>query len=508
MPPRPSSAPVLMVLGTASSVGKSLLVTALCRAFANEGVDVAPFKSQNMSNNADVTPDGLEIGRSQSEQAAAARVLPSVEMNPILLKPSGDRTSHVILNGKPAGTRSSRDFLRSRDDLWQHAAAALDSLRERHDLVVAEGAGAAVEPNLVATEIVNLRVARYAEATTLIAGDIDRGGVFGHLLGTIELMPEADRRLIRGFLINRFRGDESLLAPAIEDLERRTGIPVLGVIPWIEDVTLAEEDAVALERREPGTQPPDDAVDIAVIHLPRIANFDDFDPLQREPGVTVRYVSTAAELGQPDLLILPGTRATIADLEALRQRGLDAAIRDCASRGAAILGICGGYQMLGERLLDPDGIEAPPGTEVGGLGLLPITTTFGGDKRTTRASGAVTGTAGPWQTSEGAPVGGYEIHMGRSRGEAAAFLELDDHPDGAISEDGRVAGTYLHGLFANDKLRGALLTALGRPAQAAASAAISRDREFDRLATVVREHVDLEAIRTMLWPAGAPTSIS
>lgn len=242
-------APVLMVLGTASSVGKSLLVAALCRAFANDGVDVAPYKSQNMSNNADVTPDGLEIGRSQSEQAAAARVVPTVEMNPILLKPSGDRTSHVILNGKPAGTRSSRDFLRSPDDLWRHASAALDALRERHELVIAEGAGAAVEPNLVATEIVNLRVARHAEAVTLIAGDIDRGGVFAHLLGTIELMPEADRRLIRGFLINRFRGDESLLAPAIADLEERTGIPVLGVIPWIEEVALAEEDAVALERR-------------------------------------------------------------------------------------------------------------------------------------------------------------------------------------------------------------------------------------------------------------------
>jgi len=498
-----------MVLGTASSVGKSLLVTALCRVFSNEGVDVAPFKSQNMSNNADVTPDGLEIGRSQSEQAAAARVLPTVEMNPILLKPSGDRTSHVILNGKPAGTRSSRDFLRSRDDLWQHAAAALDSLRERHDLVIAEGAGAAVEPNLVATEIVNLRVARYAEATTLIAGDIDRGGVFGHLLGTIELMPEADRRLICGFLINRFRGDESLLAPAIEDLERRTGISVLGVIPWIEDVTLAEEDAVALERREPGAQSAaDDAVDIAVIHLPRIANFDDFDPLRREPGVTVRYVSTAAELGDPDLLILPGTRATIADLEALRQRGLDAAICDRASRGAAILGICGGYQMLGERLLDPDGIEAAPGTEVDGLGLLPITTTFGGDKRTTRASGVVTGAAGPWQTAGGAPISGYEIHMGRSLGEALPFLELDGHPDGAISEDGRIAGTYLHGLFANDQLRSALLSALGRPASVETSAAVTRDREFDRLAAVVSEHVDLDAIRAMLWPEGAPTSVS
>lgn len=494
------TAPVLMVLGTASSVGKSLLVAALCRAFANDGVDVAPYKSQNMSNNADVTPDGLEIGRSQSEQAAAARVTPTVEMNPILLKPSGDRMSHVILNGEPAGMRTSRDFLQSRDDLWQHAAAALNSLRGRHDLVIAEGAGAAVEPNLVATEIVNLRVARHAGAVTLIAGDIDRGGVFGHLLGTIELMPEADRHLIRGFLINRFRGDESLLAPAIEDLEERTGIPVLGVIPWIDDVALAEEDAVALERRELASASEGTTVDIAVVHLPRVANFDDFDPLQREPGVDLRYVSTVDELGEPDLLILPGTRATIADLEFLRSRGLDEAIRDRAARGTRVLGICGGYQMLGEWLFDPDGVEAPAGTEVAGLALLPILTTFDGDKQTTRAAGQVLSAAGPWASAAGAPVEGYEIHMGQSGGDAASFLELDGHHDGAISADGRVAGTYLHGLFANDELRRGLLAGLGVDSSVGVSSSEARDREFDRLASVVRDHVDLDAIRGMLWP--------
>ncbi len=494
------TAPVLMVLGTASSVGKSLLVAALCRAFANDGVDVAPYKSQNMSNNADVTPDGLEIGRSQSEQAAAARVTPTVEMNPILLKPSGDRTSHVILNGRPAGTRTSRDFLRSRDDLWQHAAAALDTLRERHDLVIAEGAGAAVEPNLIATEIVNLRVARHAEAVTLIAGDIDRGGVFGHLLGTIELMPEADRRLIRGFLINRFRGDESLLAPAIADLEERTGIPVLGVIPWIDDVALAEEDAVALERRELVGRVEGATVDIAVVHLPRVANFDDFDPLQREPGVQLRYVSTTDELGEPDLLILPGTRATIADLDFLRSRGLDDAIRDRAARGTHILGICGGYQMLGEWLFDPDGVEAPAGSEVAGLGLLPILTSFSGDKQTSRVSGRVTGGVGAWAAANGAPIEGYEIHMGESGGNTASLLEIDGHADGAISLDGRVAGTYLHGLFANDELRHGLLAGLGAVPGAVTPAATARDQEFDRLAAVVREHVDLDAVRAMLWP--------
>ncbi|MDA0352721.1 MAG: cobyric acid synthase [Chloroflexi bacterium] len=494
------TAPVLMVLGTASSVGKSLLVTAFCRLFAQDGVAVAPFKSQNMSNNADVTPDGLEIGRSQSEQAAAAHLAPAVEMNPILLKPSGDRTSHVILNGRPAGTRTSADFMQSREDLWAHAAAALDTLRGRYDLVVAEGAGAAIEPNLAATEIVNLRVARYAEATTLLVGDIDRGGVFGHLLGTVELMPEADRRLIRGFLLNRFRGDQSLLAPAIEDLERRTGIPVLGVIPWIDAVALAEEDAVALERRKPGAERTGATVDVAVVHLPRVANFDDFDPLQREPSVRLRYVSTVDELGDPDLLILPGTRATIADLEFLRSRGLDEAIRDRAAHGTHILGICGGYQMLGEWLFDPEGVEAEVGASVTGLGLLPIMTTFGGDKQTIRVTGTVLGGAGPWAAAQGAPVEGYEIHMGQSGGDTASFLELDGHPDGAISADGRVAGTYLHGLFGSDALRRGLLAGFGVDTSEAIDTSEAREREFDRLAAVVREHVDMDAIRAMLWP--------
>ena len=333
-------------------------------------------------------------------------------MNPILLKLSGDRRSHVIVNGKPAGTRSSRDLLRSREDLWSHARAALDTLRGEYDLVVAEGAGAGIEPNLAATEIVNLRVARYAGATTLIVGDIYRGGVFGHLVGMVELMSEADRELVAGFLINRFRGDGSLLAPAIENLEARTGSPVLGVIPWIEDVTLAEEDAVALERREPDGTDPSGAIDIAVIHLPRIANFDDFDPLRREPGVSLRYVSIVGELGEPDLLILPGTCATIADLEHLRQHGLDTAIREQADRGTHVLGICGGYQILGYRLLDPDGVEAPAGTEVTGLGLLRVTTTFGGDKQTMRASGTVTGGVGSWAGADGEAVAGYDPTWG------------------------------------------------------------------------------------------------
>ncbi len=382
-------APVLMVLGTASSVGKSVLVTALCRIFRQDGVDVAPFKAQNMSNNADVTPDGREIGRAQSEQAAAARLAPRWEMNPVLLKPQGDRTSQVVVEGRPAGILHSADFIRRKRDLWPHVERALETLREEFELVVAEGAGSPAETNLRAGDIVNMRVALHARAPVLLVGDIDRGGVFAHLFGTIALLEPEDRELVRGFVINRFRGDPSLLTPAIDDLEARTGVPVLGVIPWLDELRLAEEDAVALERPEPTSAAADatDLVDIAVIRLPRIANFDDFDPLAAEPGVRLRYVARPEDLGVPQLIILPGTKATIADLEMLRASGLAQALIERHEAGAHVLGICGGFQMLGERLADPLGAEAPAGTEVSGLGLLPVATTFAAEKVTRRVDG-------------------------------------------------------------------------------------------------------------------------
>ena len=498
------TAPVLMVLGTASSVGKSLLVTALCRAFHQQGVHVAPFKAQNMSNNADVTPDGLEIGRAQAEQAAAAGLLPSVEMNPVLLKPQGDRTSHVILNGLPAGVMHSVDFLDRKRDLWPHVEAALETLRGQYELIVAEGAGSPAEPNLQATDIVNLRVARHTRATTVIVGDIDRGGVFAHLVGTLELIPPEDRPLIRGFIINRFRGDPSLLTPAIEDLEARTGIPVLGVVPWIDDVRLADEDAVALERSAPTAPPnPTAAVDIAVIRFPRIANFDDFDPLRDEPDVNLRYVDSPSELGSPTLIVLPGTRATIADLEWLRSSGLDAAIQKHADDGGHVLGICGGLQMLGTRLIDPDGVEAVAGTAVPGLELLPLETRFVAEKTTRRVEGTVVATDGAWASATGIAVSGYEIHMGEGTTDVEPLIELAGRHDGAISSNGRVAGTYLHGLLHNDSLRTKLLAALGRPPSTLTqSTAEAREREFDRLAAIVRDYLDLARLEAMLWPSG------
>ncbi|MDO9446008.1 MAG: cobyric acid synthase, partial [Dehalococcoidia bacterium] len=339
------TAPVLMVVGTASSVGKSVLVTALCRIFSDLGVRVAPFKAQNMSNNAAVTADGLEIGRAQAEQAAAARVEPTVEMNPVLLKPQGDRTSQLVVNGRPAGILRAIDFIERKRDLWPHVERALATLREQYDLVIVEGAGSPAEPNLQAGDIVNMRVARHTRAVTLLAGDIDRGGVFAHFLGTLDLMTPEDRELIRGLIINRFRGDPSLLQPAIDVIEARGGVPVLGIVPWIDQLGVADEDAQSLERASAAAAPGASDVDVAVMRLPRIANFDDIDPLLSETGVRVRWVESAATIGTPDLIVIPGTKATVADLAWLRDRGLDRAITARVEAGAHLLGICGGYQM-------------------------------------------------------------------------------------------------------------------------------------------------------------------
>ena len=500
------TAPVLMVVGTASSVGKSVLVTALCRIFRQDGVRVAPFKAQNMSNNADVTADGLEIGRAQSEQAAAAGLAPRVEMNPVLLKPQGDRTSQVVLEGRPVGVLRSSDFLTKKRDLWPAVERALATMRAEHELVIAEGAGSPAETNLRAGDIVNMRLARHAGAATLLVGDIDRGGVFAHLLGTVELLTPEERALVRGFVINRFRGDPSLLTPAIADLEARTGIAVLGMIPWLDGLRVAEEDAVALERPDAAPASGESEVDIAVLRLPRIANFDDFDPFVDEPGVRLRYVSRPEDLGEPQLIVVPGTKATIADLEAMRRSGLADAVVQRHAAGAAVLGVCGGYQMLGQRLCDPDGVEAAPGSEVPGLGLLPLVTTFTAEKSTLRAAGRVEGAAGPWAGAGGMAVEGYEIHMGRTEPAPGAappppLLRLGDRADGAISAGGRVAGTYLHGLFHNDTLRHALLSGLGRGEHAVRS--FDREREFDRLAQHVRSHLDLDRVRAMLGRSDA-----
>ncbi|HEY4686056.1 MAG TPA: cobyric acid synthase [Dehalococcoidia bacterium] len=496
------TAKVLMVQGTASSVGKSVLVAALCRVFADEGVRVAPFKAQNMSNNSYVTPDGLEIGRAQAEQARAARLAPDVRMNPVLLKPEGDLRSQVVLMGRPAGSLSTQRFSHKRR-LWSRVRAALDSLREEYELVIMEGAGSPAEINLRRADITNMRVARYAQAPVLLVGDIDNGGVFAHLVGTLALLTPAERRLVRGFIINKFRGDVTLLEPGLELLQRRTGRPVLGVLPYLHDLEVAEEDAVALDRRRRDDQTAAPGAKIAVVRLPHISNFDDFDPLASSPGVSLAYVRRAEELGDADLVILPGTKNTRADLRWLQESGLAQAIRRLRGAGCSVIGICGGFQMLGKRVLDPLGIEGPAGSEQG-LGLLPVRTTFLRSKATRRVTARVLGDIGLLAGLRDVSVEGYEIHMGQTEAESSrpAILIQDEgedraRPDGAVSEDGRVFGTYLHGLFANDLFRRRLLANLPKGLASPEPDSTVWDPEvgLDRLARQARAHLDIEAIR-------------
>ena len=493
------TARVLMVQGTSSSAGKSLLVTALCRIFARRGVNVAPFKAQNMSNNAAVCADGGEIGRSQALQAEAADVAPTCDMNPILLKPEAEARSQVIVNGRPWRTLTAREYFRQRDELWPVVGGALARLRERHELVVIEGAGSPAELNLHTREIVNMAVARHCQAPVLLVGDIDRGGVFAQLLGTLWLLEEPDRRLVRGFVVNKFRGDPTLFDSGVRELEDRGGVPVLGVIPWLSGLDLPEEDGQALDLKSEAIAQ-NGQLDITVIRLPRIANFDDFDPLANEPGVALRYVSAVRELGAPDAIILPGTKSTIADLQWLRETGLAEAILRCHRAGAQIIGICGGYQMLGRRIVDAAGVESVE-CDVCGLGLLPVETGFEPEKATHQVRADVRddricpGFRGT--------VTGYEIHMGRTTG-AEGWLTIAlrgsdavSVPDGAVSTDGRCWGSYLHGLFANDGFRHAWLTSLGKSGSIASSAE-RREAELNRLADHVESAFDVEELEAIL----------
>lgn len=490
-----------MVQGAMSSAGKSLLVTALCRIFARRGMHVAPFKAQNMSNNAAVCADGGEIGRAQYTQALACGIEPSVRMNPILLKPEADLHSQVIVNGRVWNTLPARTYYERKRVLWGYVTTALDRLREEHELVIIEGAGSPVELNLKRGDIVNMAVAKYAQSPVLLAGDIDRGGIFAQLLGTLMLLEPDERDLVKGLLINKFRGDPTLFEDSIDILETRGGVPVLGVIPYIKDLAIPEEDAVTIEPQNrknvmPGT------VDIAVIALPRIANFDDFDPLAAEIGVSVRYISQVSELEMPDAIIIPGTKSTMADLMWLRERGLDKGITDQMWRGAAVVGICGGYQMLGQHISDPQHVESKQ-DDMAGLGLLPIETTFSGQKATFQSSAAIISDIGWLAGLRGQTISGYEIHMGQTQG-AAPWLNFTtrnaqsvDLPDGSISPDGRIWGCYLHGLFANDNLRRAWLQSLGWDPSTAAPM-FSLDAAFDHLANSVEAHLDMQQLEVIL----------
>ncbi len=495
---------VLMIQGTSSSVGKSLLTTALCRVFARRGLRVAPFKAQNMSNNAAVCADGAEIGRAQAVQAAAAGVEPTADMNPVLLKPETDARSQVIVLGRPWRTMRAANYYRRREELWPVVTTALDRLRAAHELVLIEGAGSPVELNLRAVDIANMAVARHASAPVLLVGDIDRGGVFAQLLGTLLLLEPGDRKLVRGLVVNKFRGDRALFADGVRILEERGGVPVLGVVPHLTGLAIPEEDAVALDTVGPVSLAVE--VDVVVIRLPHVANFDDFDPFLRDSGVGLRYVSTVAELGQPHAVILPGTKSTVSDLSWLRAQGLAAAIQHLAREGTAVVGVCGGYQMLGQVIRDPLGVESAV-SEVPGLGLLPVETTFEATKATYQTQARVRGGSGWLSFLERQEVTGYEIHLGRTSG-GHPWLEIVQRNgrgvgllDGAVSEDSRVWGCYLHGLFANDVLRRVWLDSLRRGGARSAVTASSSDSlhgELERLADAVEAALDMNQLEAIL----------
>jgi adenosylcobyric acid synthase len=493
-------APCLMVQGTASGVGKSLLTTALCRIFRRAGYRVAPFKSQNMSLNAAVTSDGGEIGRAQAAQAEAAGVEATVHMNPILLKPEADDRSQVVVRGRAVTSARWAEYGRMVPTLWPLVAESLAQLRREHDLVLIEGAGNPAEIN-IGWDLVNMRVAALADAPVLLVGDIDRGGVFAALVGTLTLLAPEDRARVAGLIVNRLRGDRAVLEPGLTLLTERTGVPVLGVVPHLGGGLVPEEDSLALETPAPDL---DDArLVVAVLRLPRIANFDDAEPLAAEPGVAVRFVTGASEIDAADIVIVPGSKSTIADLAWLRARGLAPAIERAARGGRIVLGICGGFQMLGERLADPHGVET--GGEADGLALLPVSTTFASPKTSVRVRARVIG-HGPTAAAAGADVRGYEIHAGvtAAQGGRAALAISErggvpaDAADGAVA--GTVIGTYVHGLLTCAPLRRALLAEAARRRGVAADprwgSTDAADR-YDRLADLVGPALDLDAVAAL-----------
>lgn len=496
-----------MVCGTASDAGKSHVVSGLCRALARRGVRVAPFKAQNMALNSWVTADGAEIGRAQGIQAVAAGVEPEAAMNPILLKPTSERTSQVVVMGHPVGHLDAVAYHARKPHLLGVVTDALADLRSRHDVVICEGAGNPAEINLIDHDIVNLAVAEAAGLSAIVVGDIDRGGVFAALYGTVALLPERYARLVGGFVVNKLRGDPALLVGGPQELERRCGIPVLGVLPFVHDVALDAEDSLALSgvRPRPGAAAVADTLDVVAVQLPRMANFTDLDALGLEPGVDLRLVDRASGIGDPDLIVLPGTKATVADLDWLRGRGLDRALGDALRRGSVVLGLCGGYQMLGWRICDQ--VESGRG-EVEGLGLLDVETTFEPTKVTRQRRGHGRGQWG----LDGQRVSGYEIRHGRPRVGAGAtpWLDLDDaygyEAEGAASAN--VLGTSLHGLLDEDGIRAALLVEVSRRrgrkfVPAGVSFAAAREDQLDRLADLMEAHLDWPRLEALI-EAGAP----
>ncbi len=498
----------LMIQGTGSHAGKSMLVTALCRIFRQQGYRVAPFKAQNMALNSFVTDEGGEIGRAQAVQAEAAGITPSVHMNPVLIKPQTDCGAQVIIQGKAVGTYSAVAYHRFKMKAFKAVKESYARLSRLYDLIVIEGAGSPAEVNLKKNDIVNMRIAAMARAPVLLVADIDRGGVFASLVGTMELLSPREQQMVKGFVINKFRGDASLLTPGLTFLRRKTGVKVVGVIPFFKDIVIPDEDSVSLEDRERSDAT--GAVSIAVIRLPHISNFTDFEPLEKEAAVALRYVDQPKDLGGCEAIIIPGSKNTIADLAWLMQSGCGEEIRRHHNRGGAVIGICGGFQMLGTVVRDPFGVEGRR-REMKGLGLLSMSTSFLRRKATfqVEAEDSIGGRDGSRLNER---LMGYEIHAGRTvlRGEKSRFLIRSRsgktclHADGAVSQNGRIWGTYIHGLFDNDGFRRSFIEGLRRDGAgtdagpAALEYAAFKEQQLDRLADLVRKTLDMRYVGRLI----------
>ncbi|MCD8364436.1 MAG: cobyric acid synthase [Clostridiales bacterium] len=506
----------IMIQGTMSNAGKSLLAAGLCRIFKQDGFSVAPFKSQNMALNSFVTEEGLEMGRAQVMQAEAAGAEPSVQMNPILLKPTNDVGSQVIINGEVLGTMDARDYFQYKKKLVPDIMRAYRALDEAYDIIVIEGAGSPAEINLKQDDIVNMGMARLAKAPVLLVGDIDRGGVFAQLVGTVMLLEEGEREMVKGLVINKFRGDRTILDPGVEMLEQLTDKSVVGVVPYM-DIDLEDEDS--LSERMDGSREAK-LIDIAVVRFPRISNFTDFNIFESIDGVSVRYVKKPVQLGYPDLIFLPGTKNTMGDLRWMRQSGMEAAVRKAKKKGTVIFGICGGYQMLGMTLSDPDCVEE--GGTVRGMELLPMDTVFAPEKTRTRVEGKFARVEGVLSGLSGLAFDGYEIHMGQSFSAGALpglnaqktgeymtpLAGLRDCVHGEQKDDGiycdQVYGSYVHGLFDREEVAGAVVQALAARRGIDLSAAdivdyaSYKEEQYDRLADILREHLDMDRIYEIL----------
>jgi len=490
-------APCIAVFGTGSDVGKSVVATGICRVLHRHGVRVAPYKAQNMSNNSGVTPEGLEMGRAQIVQAEACNLSPHVNMNPILLKPTSDVGSQVVLLGQARSNQTATEYHQKKDDLFKAACSALDRLRQDFDAVVIEGAGSCAEVNLAPHDIVNFRMAEYAEAPVILVADIHRGGVFAQIVGTLACLEEARRRQIAGFIVNRFRGDLRLFEDGVEWIEQRTGKPVFGVLPWYRHFVIDQEDSVVIEQPERANPPVDGQARVGVIRIPHISNFTDFDPLQAVEGLCVAFLEKVQPLDGYQAIILPGSKNTRADLDWLHATGWTAIIRRFLESGGHVLGVCGGYQMIGMVVHDPDGLEGRPG-KTDGLALLPVETVLQAPKTTTLTSFR-------WDGIEGR---GYEIHMGQTRRMHAEPLVqvverkgqpcLDD--DGCQATDGRAIGTYLHGLFDTPAMVRKWLAqiGLGHLEVGSMPGLMARHQAYEDLADHMEKHLDMDAVTALI----------